>query len=320
MLLVSAVAGLLGACAAPQGAFPVDLLSAEIETRQGPSAAELSEPTRVIVLGTGTPIPDARRAGASIAIIHKGEAYLFDVGAGSIRNATVARYKYDIPSLYPSQICCVFITHMHSDHTLDFPELAYTMWWRRRAGLLSWGPTGMVRMVRGLTEMMGPDTDVRTRGSQPLPNPTGNVVTVIEIEEGIVFKKDDLVVEAFKVNHGNIKPAFGYKITTADKSIVISGDTAYSETLAEKAKGVDLLFHEVISELGLMKNSPFWQNYHKNAHTTSVDVGRIASKAQPKKLVLYHGLYYGTPEASVIDEVKSVFEGEVILANDLDVF
>ena len=272
------------------------------------------------MLGTGTPIPDARRAGSSIAIIHKGEAYLFDVGAGSIRNATVARYKYDIPSLYPSQICCVFITHMHSDHTLDFPELAYTLWWRRRSGLLSWGPSGMARMVQGLTEMMGPDTEVRTGGSQPLPNPTGNVVTVIEIEEGIVFEKDDLVVEAFKVNHGNIKPAFGYKITTADKSIVISGDTAYSETLAEKAKGVDLLFHEVISETGLMRNSPFWQNYHKNAHTSSIDVGRIASKAQPKKLILYHGLYYGTPEASVVDEVKSIFDGEVILANDLDVF
>ena len=73
MLQGCALAGLLSACVAPQGTFLVDLPSAEVETREGPGAAELSEPTRIVVLGTGTPIPDARRAGSSIAIIHKGE-------------------------------------------------------------------------------------------------------------------------------------------------------------------------------------------------------------------------------------------------------
>ena len=88
--------------------FAITLPSARVELRDAPSESELLAPTRVVVLGTGTPIPDAFRAGSSIAVIHKGESYLFDAGAGAVRNAVVARYKHDIPSLYPSLICCVF--------------------------------------------------------------------------------------------------------------------------------------------------------------------------------------------------------------------
>ena len=99
--------------------FAKIVLSAVIEYRDAPTQTELEMETQVVVLGTGNPIPDAYRAGSSIAVIHKGESYLFDVGAGSVHNATIGRYKYDIPSLYASQICCVFLTHLHSDHTMD---------------------------------------------------------------------------------------------------------------------------------------------------------------------------------------------------------
>ncbi len=71
--------------------FTVSLPSAVVEFRDGPSVEELSSETKVVVLGTGTPVPDPHRAGSSIAVIHKGEAYLFDVGAGAVQNATVAR-------------------------------------------------------------------------------------------------------------------------------------------------------------------------------------------------------------------------------------
>ena len=126
------VAG-LSACSRPSvEPFAVSVPSAVVELRDGPSAEELSRETQVVVLGTGTPVPDAHRAGSSTAVIHKGEAYLFDVGAGAVRNAAIARYRYDIPSLYPTQICCVFLTHLHNDHTQDLSELATTMWWRRQ--------------------------------------------------------------------------------------------------------------------------------------------------------------------------------------------
>ncbi len=294
--------------------------SAVIETREGPSATELAETTKIVMLGTGTPIPDAHRASASVAVIHKGQAYLFDIGAGAVHNATRARYKYDIPSLYPSQICCLFVTHMHSDHTLDYAELVYTLWWRRSGQLQAFGPPGMQEMTDGLHAMMAPDRRTRISSSQPVANPDGFKVDVTELADGFVFEQGDLRIEAFEVDHGDIKPAFGYRIDTSDRSIVISGDTAMSKKLLEMSRGVDVLIHEVISDSGLAKNSEAFQAYHRQSHTTASDLGRLASEARPGLLVLYHGLYYGVPEARIVEEVKSTYDGPVVLANDLDQF
>ena len=304
----------------PDEEFAITLPSARTELRDAPSESELLAPTRVVVLGTGTPIPDAFRAGSSIAVIHKGESYLFDAGAGAVRNAVIARYKYDIPSLYPSLICCVFFSHLHSDHTMDFSELAHTMWWRRNAGLRAWGPEGIEQIANGLLEMISVDTDLRINGLQPVQNPDGFRVTSRTITPGILLQKDDLVIEAFAVDHGDIQPAFGFKVTTDDLSIVISGDTTYSEAVEEKARGVDLLFHEVISQQGLLRNSPGFQRYHNSAHTTSEELARLANIARPGLLVLYHGLFYGTEEELVLDEISAIYDGEVILADDLDIF
>ena len=298
----------------------VIVTGARNEPENGPTTKALERPTQVVVLGSGTPIPDANRASASIAVIYRGEAYLFDIGAGSVHNATKARYKHDLPALYPSRICCVFLTHLHSDHTMDLVELAYTMWWRRREGLLAYGPSGLDGMTLALTQLMEPDVQIRTGGNQPIPNPGGYIVSSTEITEGVIFEKDGMTIEAFDVNHGEVKPAYGYKITTPDKTIVISGDTAYSETLKQKAKGADLLFHEVVSEAGLESRSVFWQNYHNKAHTTSTNLARLATEANPGHLVLYHGLHFGAQEQQVLNEVKANWSGKVTLANDLDIF
>jgi ribonuclease Z len=294
--------------------------SAVIETREGPSATELAEATKIVMLGTGTPIPDANRAGTSVAVIHKGQAYLFDIGAGAVHNATRARYNHEIPSLYPSQVCRLFVTHMHSDHTLDYAELVYTLWWRRPGRLQAFGPPGMLEMTDGMHAMMAPDLRTRIASSQPVANPDGYKVDVSEIADGFVFEQDGVRIEAFEVDHGDIKPAFGYRIDTSDRSIVISGDTAISERLLEMSRGVDVLIHEVISDSGLSKNSEGFQAYHRQSHTPASDLGRLASEARPGLLVLYHGLYYGVPEALILEEVKATYDGPVVLANDLDLF
>lgn len=311
----------IGACSHTQDQpFALETQSAVVELRQGPTQAELEAPTRIVILGTGTPIPDPHRAGPSIAVIHRGESYVFDVGAGSVHNATVARYKYDIPSLYPTQIGHVFVTHMHSDHTLDLVEAAYTMWWRRSHGLTIYGPSGIAEMVDGMHRMMAPDTRIRMSGTQPVQNPDGYRANVTEIKSGVVLEKDGIRIEAFAVNHGDVKPAFGYKITTSDRSIVISGDTAVSPELEKMATGVDILIHEVISETGLARNIAGFQAYHKRSHTPASDLGRLASIARPKLLVLYHGLYYGVSEYRIVDEVRAAYSGDVVLANDLDIY
>ena len=320
-IAVVVVTVLLSACQqATDEPFAKIVPSAVIEIRDEPTQAELDKETQVVMLGTGNPIPDANRAGPSIAIIHRGEAYLFDVGAGAIQNAVTARYKYDIPSLYPSQICCVFLTHLHSDHTMDYAELVFTLWWRRRQELSAWGPAGLQDMTNGAYTMMAVDTAIRISGIQPVQSPDAYIVNVTEIVEGVVFQKDDLTIEAFEVNHGEVKPAYGYRITTDDKTIVISGDTAVSEKLLEMSRGVDLLFHEVISNTGLSQRSEFWQKYHRSYHTIASDLGVLATEARPGLLVLYHGLFYGVPEAVVLDEVRASYDGEVVLADDLDLF
>ena len=173
-----------------------------------------------------------------------------------------------------------------------------------------------------MNKMSNVEATLRTGGTpkELIRLPDGHQVIATEIEEGVVFQKDGLVVETFSVPHGNIKPALGYKITTADKSIVISGDTGYSEEIIRQATGVDLLFHEVISKKALSKLPEFWQRYHGSSHTASDELAKLATQARPKKLVLYPILFMDSSEQELLEEVRSGYDGKVILSNDLDVF
>lgn len=282
-----------------------------------PAAAE----TKVILLGTGTPVPSAERAGPGLAVVHDDRAYIFDLGHGSVQRMIQASKTKGIEALYPTNVTQVFISHLHSDHTLDYPELAATYWWRRQQPLRAIGPAGLQAMTDGYYEMLAADIKLRTSGSAPVANPDFYRVDVTEIaEDGIVFEENGVTVEAFTVPHGDIEPAYGYKITTPDKTVVFSGDTAYSEVLAEKARGVDVLVHEVISEEGLATQPPQWQAYHTAAHTRTSDLAKIANEARPGVLVLTHILTYGAPIESAKTEIEALYDGEVVLGNDLDEF
>lgn len=276
--------------------------------------------TRVVVLGTGTPVPDPNRAGSGIAVVHNGRAYLFDVGGGVVRRAIEASRRYGIPGLSPERIDRVFLTHLHSDHVADFWELAATLWWRRAGRIRVWGPTGVAALVDGMEAMLAPDIRYRLGGSQPVTRPDGYRVHETAIEAGRVLEEDGIAIDAFEVPHGGVRPAFGYRIATPDRTIVVSGDTSYSETLVDMARGADILLHEVISEEGLRGLAQAWQDHHSAVHTTSSELARVAREARPRLLVLYHVLHYGAPAESALDEVRAAYDGAVVLANDLDVF
>ena len=285
-------------------------------------AGDSTQPTQIIILGTGTPVPDARRTGPGVAIVTNGEAYVFDAGGGMVKRATQAYEIHNIPELYPQDIKYLFITHLHSDHIHDIAELSGHRWWGRQQKLSVFGPEGLSEYVENMNRMLAIEANIRTVGTPPqlITDRQGYLASATEIDGGIVFSNADITVEAFTVPHGEIRPAFGYKVTTADKVIVISGDTSYSETLADKAKGADLLIHEVYSGDKLSQQSEFWQDYHGHSHTSASQVAEIASIAQPGLVVLTHILFFNASADDIVAEVKRSYSGAVVLANDLDKF
>jgi ribonuclease Z len=122
------------------------------------------------------------------------------------------------------------------------------------------------------------------------------------------------------VRHGDWENAYGYRFTTPDRVIVISGDAAPDANIEAFAKGADILLHEVYSVSGFARRNEFWQKYHRNNHTSAHELGEIATRVQPRLLVLYHVLFWGSSEEVVLDEVREKYSGRVVLGRDLDVY
>lgn len=278
--------------------------------------------TKVLILGTGTPTPVADRSGPGVAVIVNGEAYVFDAGGGMVKKAQQANLTMHLTELDPQAIKYLFLTHLHSDHIHDVSELAAARWWSRPQRLAIYGPQGIAHYTDLINQAAKIEADIRAAGTpeQLITDREGYLATATEIAAGLVFQNDDIKVEAFTVPHGEIRPAFGYRVTTADKMIIISGDTSYSEELAQMAKGADILIHEVMSGDALSTQSEFWQLYHGASHTTATDVGRVANIAQPKLVVLYHILFFTASAEEIVAEVNRTYKGKVVLANDLDMF
>lgn len=278
--------------------------------------------TRVIVLGSGTPVPHPERAGPGVAVVVDGAAYLFDAGGGVAQRAIEASQRHDIPGLIPQEINHLFITHLHSDHLHDVAEIASARWWSRPQRLQVFGPRGTRAYMDLVDSAAAIEADIRAVGTPPelIVDREGFRTVVTEIEDGLVYEDVAIRVEAFTVPHGDIRPAFGFKVITADKTIVISGDTTYSEEVARQAAGADILLHEVVSGDRLGMQSEFWQDYHGSSHTTGTQVAQVANAAQPGLVVLYHILFLGATAEEVVAEVKRDYDGEVVLANDLDAF
>jgi ribonuclease Z len=217
------------------------------------------------------------------------------------------------------QLTRAFLTHLHSDHTAGCPDLMLTPPNSGRKDPLEiYGPPGTRAMTAHLLQAFQEDLRIRTHGRQP-NDPRGFMVTARDVKPGEVYRDPVMRVTAFAVSHGDWKYAYGYRFDAKDKAIVISGDTTYSENLAEIAKGCDILVHEVYSRKGWETRAPEWQRYHAAHHTSAPDVGRIAAKVQPRKLVLYHLLPMGQPPEEVLQEVREYYQGPTQYGSDLDV-
>lgn len=276
--------------------------------------------TKVVLLGTGTPNPDPSHAGSSIAILVNNNAYLVDFGTGIVRQAAKMTPKYggDFPQLEAKNLKLAFLTHLHSDHTIGLPDLLLTPWvLERDVPLEIYGPVGTKHLADHIVEAYKADIDYRLSGLEPA-NENGWKANTHEFNRDKIVYRDSLVkVEAFKVVHGSWPNAFGFRFTTPDKTIVISGDTRPCENILKYSKGADILIHEVYSFNRWTKRNEFWKKYHAANHTSTYELGELAAKSQPGKLILYHVLAWGDSNKDLLNEISEKYKGEVIVGQDL---
>jgi len=286
--------------------------------------------TKVVMLGTGTPDPDPHRAGPCVAIVVNETPYIIDAGPDCVRRAAALSPEYggEIKGMNIEDLNIVFITHLHSDHTIGLPDLILTPWVKgRNKPLELYGPEGTRKMVDNILEAYEKDINCRLFGLEPANN-EGWRVNVYEFREsGVVYKDANVTVEAVKTKHGSWPVAFGYKFTTPDRVIMISGDTTDTESIRKASKGVDILIHECygLENFGgddpeFAKNLKFWKTYMSEFHTSTDELADIANEARPGLLILYHQEIWTDDQESCAKEIRRKYKGKVISADDLDVF
>lgn len=271
----------------------------------------------LIVLGSGMPVPDPDRAGPAYAVVFGDRVLLFDAGAGVMRRAAAAGLPID-------GFTHVFLTHLHSDHTLGLPDVLLTPWvmGRRTPQRLS-GPPGTMRMVDRIVDAWREDVDVRVSGQERLPRVPGGDVR--EITGGVVYDSAGLKVTAVRVPHGAWSTALAYVITTPTRRLVLSGDTGPSPELQAAARDADVLVHETYPEVRLKPEDrpggEEWPAYMRTVHTSDREVGALAAAARVKQVVLSHIVRMGGTDAELLAGVRrGGYNGPVAIAADLSVW
>jgi ribonuclease BN (tRNA processing enzyme) len=274
--------------------------------------------TRLVLLGTaGGPTPKVGRAAPAQAIIVGDRMYLVDCGDGVARQLALAHLPI-------RELRAIFITHQHSDHNAGYGPLWLVGWTTGLQTIDAYGPPPLEKMTRLLLEAYA--FDIETRIADEGRAPLAPLIRAHDITTaGEIFKDDRVRVTAALNKHPPIAHSFAYRFDTADRSIVISGDTAYSEAVIALAKGADVLVHEAMYR-------PYWERADAPqpqtvrqhiiaSHTDVEDVGRVAAAAGVKQLVLSHFVPSDPPDV-VTDEqwltgAKKHYNGPITIGRDL---
>ena len=268
---------------------------------------------KVTLLGTGCPRPVMSRFGASTLVQAGSQTLLIDAGRGSLQRLTQVNVPWN-------QVTGVLLTHLHSDHVVGFPDLFLTGWLvdpGRSVPLPVWGPEGTTDMMAHLATAFA--EDIRIRVANERANPAGVVLQARDISEGIVFEADGVKVTAFLVDHGPVKPAFGYRIDYAGRSVVLSGDTRPSENLVRHAAGTDLLIHEVLAPETLRRTGvpPDRIPGIVANHTTPEQAGTVFARVRPRLVVYSHICPPSATEEDVAAATRRNYDGPFELGEDL---
>ena len=265
---------------------------------------------KVTLLGTGTPQPIMERFGPSILVQAGGQSLLFDAGRGCLQRLRQINLAYD-------KINALFLTHLHSDHITGLTDLWLTGWLvsGRKVPLNVFGPEGTADMIKYLQLAFVFDLKIRVEDDKAAK--AGSEFLVTEIRQGTIYDKTGVKVIAFFVDHYPVVPAFGYRIEYSGHSVVLSGDTRYSENLIKFAKGTDLLIHEVaIAPDTLSKTDP---KYNILAHHTTPEQTAMVFNLVKPKLAAYSHIVklYGVTEQEILKRTKANYQGPVVMGEDL---
>lgn len=272
----------------------------------------------LVVLGSGVPVPDPSRMGPAYAVVYGDRTFLFDAGAGVMRRAAEAGLAID-------GFTHVFLTHLHTDHTLGLPDVIFTSWvmGRRRAMALT-GPPGTARLVEHVQAAWSEDIRVRTDGLER-GQPGGERVVVHETDGGVVYDSAGVRIRAVRVPHGEWKTAFGYVIELPERRIVLSGDTRASAELEAAARHADVLVHETYPLVRLKPEDrpggDAWPAYMRSVHTSDEEVGALAERSRVRLVVLSHVVWMGGTDAELEAGVRrGGYRGPIRVARDLEVY
>jgi ribonuclease Z len=275
--------------------------------------AAQAQDIKVTLLGTGSPPPVMSRFGPSILVEAGGHKLLVDAGRGAVQRLAQINVRWQ-------DVQGVFLTHLHSDHVVGFPDLWLTGWLippGRNVPLHVWGPRGTMKMISHLEQAY--EYDIRIRLYDDRAAPDGVVLLAADIVEGVVYDKGGVKVTAFEVDHAPITPAFGYRIDYAGRSVVLSGDTRVSENLLRYAQGVDVLIHEVASahtfeRLGI---PPARTKAVMDHHVTPEQAGTIFARAKPRLAVYSHIVLPAATEQDLIPPTRKTYAGPLEIGEDL---
>ena len=294
--------------------------------------------TKVVLLGTGTPVPDPDRSGPATVIAIDDRAYLIDFGPGVVRRAEAVALR-GVTAVEPGNLKVAFVTHLHSDHTAGYSDLIFTGWTSGRTVPLEvYGPSGVQSMTEHILQAYRVDIETRTNpdGNQRR-FPDGWKVNAHEIKPGVIYRDEKVIVTAFATKHA--MESYGYRFDTPDRSIVISGDTNPLNETIKACNGCDVLVHEAQPVELLAKMPESIQAFVAKYHTTTEQLAELAGNAKPKLLIIYHTVsfppgiapprllppkagadaLYASPEM-LQKEIASRYSGKFVIGKDLDVY
>jgi ribonuclease Z len=295
-------------------------------------SAALPDGIHVYVCGSGSPMPDADRAGPCLAVLAGQQGFVFDTGAGSIRK--LGRMGFPMEKLQGA-----YLTHLHSDHIDGLGELLLQAWiaGSRSTPLPVSGPEGTDQVIGGLLQVYERDKGFRITHHGPAvarPGGFGGTAQIIALPEGqasqVVYDQGGVKITAIRVIHDPVKPAFGFRVDYKGRALAISGDTIYAPEFVTASKGADLMFHEALNPkmIGALQAKLTERGRTDAAkimadipgyHASPEDAARAAKEAGVKSLVLYH-LVPAPPvkliEGLFLGDAGKVWPGDLRVAHD----